>query len=60
MDTRSHFTLTPERAQSLIGKLLQASKDVRAGATVMHVHVIVGQADAKGPWELILSVVNDE
>ncbi len=58
MDTQNHFVVSIEGAKRLVEKLVKAVEEVEAGHNCRHIHEIVTQSDAKGPWELILTVVD--
>jgi hypothetical protein len=50
--------LTPEVAVRLARDLTEALRN-EGDRSVQHIHVIVEQVDADGPWELVLSVVHE-
>lgn len=63
-DTQTRLLATPDQADALADSLKEAAKIIRKGidgddpVSVKHVHQILEQSVASGPWRLIISVAN--
>jgi len=59
MDTQTHLVLRRSQVGDLATELTNAVVRLDETGECQHVRVVLEQADAEGPWRLILTVVGE-
>lgn len=60
MDTQTHLIAGHRKARLMAAELFNAADRAEAGGEWQHVRTELEQANAKGPWRLVITVAKEE